>query len=258
MIFTYSDCKFVINCIKGKWKTIKYYFKIKEIQKIIIQDLYNNIPEIYWIKAHNKIPGNEEADKLAKEARIEAELKQPKLLKSINKNKLHTNNNDGLTDEFINYWNIQWTNPFKNEFDKWTKSIIKNINESNWFYKEILLRLNNNELRIICRLISGKVCLNYYLNKMKIKNNKNCDCAKENEKIDETIEHYLLECNIYKNYRIILFNKVKKYVGNDENEINCKLLLTGFHNKFRYISLDNQLLIIRSTIQFVLNTNKKI
>ena len=45
---------------------------VAECQTIMKQLGENDIPELYWIKGHSRIPGNEKADEVAKRARIQA------------------------------------------------------------------------------------------------------------------------------------------------------------------------------------------
>ncbi|ETO00626.1 RnhA2 [Reticulomyxa filosa] len=75
-----TDCKFVINAIFNKWDFDIYKLPIMDCQKI--SKLFNedNVPEIYWIKGHSGITGNDKVDLVANNARKKAQQLQPDLI----------------------------------------------------------------------------------------------------------------------------------------------------------------------------------
>ncbi|ETO02158.1 ribonuclease H [Reticulomyxa filosa] len=72
-----SDCKFAVNAIHNKSNSETYNFSIADCQQLMKELGENDVPEIYWIKGHSGIPGNERADAVAKSARFQAEFNQP-------------------------------------------------------------------------------------------------------------------------------------------------------------------------------------
>ncbi|ETO15585.1 ribonuclease HI [Reticulomyxa filosa] len=67
------DYKFVANSLMNKWNHEEYKFQIGDYQRILKAFNNKNVTEIYWIKGHSEIPGNEHADIVAKRARRTAD-----------------------------------------------------------------------------------------------------------------------------------------------------------------------------------------
>ncbi|ETO03483.1 ribonuclease H [Reticulomyxa filosa] len=75
-------CKFVINAIFNKWDSDIYKLPIIDCQKILKSFNEDNVPEIYWIKGHSGIPGNDKVDLVANNAR----RKESQLQTDLNNN----------------------------------------------------------------------------------------------------------------------------------------------------------------------------
>ena len=86
------DSKFVVNAIHNKVDSDAYRLPIAECQEILKSLNKDDIPEIYWIKGHSGIPGNERADIVSKRARLTAQLQQPNLYKRPDKSASFLNN----------------------------------------------------------------------------------------------------------------------------------------------------------------------
>ena len=125
-------------------------------------------------------------------------------------------------------WNSKW---------KFTKSIIDTPSQ---VITQALLDLNNIELKVITRLISGHCLLNQYKNEI-LHIHGNGDCLFCNEK--ETVEHYLIHCNKYKNERIILLNNIRKI-----NSYNTFCVFLLFHCVFK-------IMLILYNFVFFIKTN---
>ena len=147
----------------------------------LVQDILNLIDSIVcrkitltWVPAHVAIRGNEVADQLAKEAleteqvlQVGFELKET--LQEI--------------DRYIRgKWQAWWSSTTKGKF---YRDLFPLVNSHNGYEN----RSREKEVKVI-RLRLGKCRLNYYLHKIKRHPTGKCDTCL----VDETIEHYLLEC----------------------------------------------------------------
>ncbi|ETO10710.1 hypothetical protein RFI_26668, partial [Reticulomyxa filosa] len=136
-----SNCKFAVNAIHNKCNSDTYNFSISDCQRLMKELGENDVPEIYWIKGHFGVTGNERADFVAKIARFQAEFDQP-----------------------------------ENEMEphKCYKQYLRNLIEAQSFEKIILHRLDAHERRYLCRIITGKVGLNSLLYKIKVAKSPVC------------------------------------------------------------------------------------
>jgi ribonuclease HI len=141
--------------------------------------------KLHWVKAHNGIPGNEQADILAKLACLNGS-NPSRPINSINthfyKAKIHTK-----TDEI---WNQSWSTSTKG---RTTFNIFPHIIGS----KEILTlteQLNNHDRSLIFQAMSGHIPVNDYLFRFHLISYMNCQfCQAEKE----DISHLLTTCSRY-------------------------------------------------------------
>ena len=251
-IIILSDCKFVVNAVTNKCKSEDYRIPIMECQKIIKSLKENNVPEIYWIKGHIGIPGNERADQVAKRARFNSQINQPELY--IRPNKIaRFLNRHGLNPYFTREWNRHWINEGNEKRPhQHPKSILSNIIEAQSFEKFILHNLTTFERKIITRLITGKVGLNKYLFSIKVSLSPFCNwCQNEYE----TVEHFLLKCSHYQDLRRSWFNAMQLIFPHliVEN-INLKFCLVGN----RTIEPNKRINLVKLTAYFVRQNHCKI
>ena len=240
-IIILTDSKLVLDALMNKISLRSYEMKIRECQTKF-NNLFN-IPEIYWVKSHSGIYGNEQADKAAVHARIQATNISSKTF-------THNNrflNNHGLNEYLTNSWNDEWCNESNREEHQFTKNLIGNLSIACHLEKFILHSLQHFELRIICRLITGKVRLNKYLYSIKQVYSPICPCGEE----EESIEHFLLECKLYSNARHEMINKLSTIHFED---IDLRLLLAASSFKDQSI----RIAVLKNTCQFVIKTNREI
>ena len=163
--------------------------------------------DIKWTTGHAEIKGNEEADRLAKEASKEAEsmtdedktVSQAKFKQAAKAHSLTT-------------WQKQWDVSEKGRFLYGLKPKVTQ--------KTVFDFPNKKLYRQIAQLRIGYVKLNDYMYKVGVSDTRICSCGEI-----ETIEHYLLNCENYFNererMRTVLFQQTG--IGNltTENILGC-------------------------------------
>ena len=254
-IIIFSDCKPVIDCILNRNKSKHYGFHIRNIQRKINKLI--NIPELYWIKSHIGIKGNELADKAAKNAKNTA-LNNMDLIEGVKVcDEAGYLTNLHIEKKLIEQWNKYWINENRTHEHSHCKSILPTIEFGESLFHQILIKLEFNELKVITRLISGHVQLNHYMTSIGIRNYEYCPyCSHNNNENDqeyelETIEHYLLYCSKFEQERIELQQNIIKTIGYSQ-ELTVQFLLTGYPCK-SWLKRRN---IVNHTLKFIKQTNR--
>lgn len=181
-----TDCKFVINALFNKWDSEIYNISIMECQRILKTFDEDNVPEIYWIKGHSGIPGNDKVDLVANNARKKAQEFQPNLIQKTHRSARFLNKH-GLNPFFAKQWNHNrhWIcEGNENPRHNFPRTFLGNLSEAQLFEKIVLHSLTPIEREVICRLITGKVGLNYYLYGINRSDSPNCNLCDEEETID--------------------------------------------------------------------------
>jgi hypothetical protein len=143
---------------------------------------------IDWIPGHSGIPGNEEADQLAREATLIPRDGIPRavgwsysLLKyklSERLSKLHQQSWDDRVD------------------CKQTKMFVAGPSKKT---AQFLLSLKRSNLRTLIGIVTGHSALNYHMSRLNVLNSPTCPkCLEE----DETAEHFVCRCPIYSRPRM--------------------------------------------------------
>ena len=106
IILTDSESR-KIDALKNKWDSDAYNIPIADCQGLLKSFHGQNVPEIYWIKGHSGIPGNEKVDRIANSARMKAQQLQPDLLSRQHRSACFLNKH-GLNPYFTKKWNRHW------------------------------------------------------------------------------------------------------------------------------------------------------
>ena len=175
-----SDSQSSVGLLSLGWEPTQHKSTARDILTELEQVKSRGIEvEIKWTPGHAEIKGNEEADRLAKEASKEAEsmteedrtISQAEFRQAV---KVH-----GLTA-----WQRQWDASEKGRFLYGLKPKVT--------MKTMFDYPNKKLYNQIAQLRIGYAKLNDYLYKIGVSDTKNCSCGEI-----ETIEHYLLECENY-------------------------------------------------------------
>ena len=145
------------------------------IRNIVDTKTGDNLISINWIPAHVGIPGNEVADKLAKQS-----LTNPVI--DINNPKTLQDRFSDIEKYVLAKWQQSWDSK---STTKHYKKIQKTISTKSKYDNH-----NRNKEKSISRIRLGKCQLNGYLHTINRHKTGLCDtCA-----VPETVQHFLMEC----------------------------------------------------------------
>ena len=213
-IHIFSDSQSAIGILQLGWKPTQHKHTIAEIKQTI-QDLKNkNISvHISWTPGHANIKGNEEADRLAKEASSEAAT-----MSDETQTVTMADVKQSATLTGLSQWQRQWDSSDSG------RSLFKykpNVSD-----KSFIDIPNVKSYRNIAKLRLGYNNLKEYQHKIGNTDTNLCECGEV-----ETVEHYLLNCKNYFNEREALRTHIFNTVG--IIDFTCDLLLGCTKNDLR-------------------------
>ena len=183
----FSDSQSTVGILTLNWKDISYRSITKDIRNAIniLQDTGVTV-DINWAPGHSSIAGNEEADRLAKEAAHEAStFKEGSSSFSMAdvKQASHTH--------IMTLWQRRWTiAEVGREYYRYVPSITT---------KKYLDQPTRQSYSRILQLQTGYNILNQYRSKLGQTESNLCQCGK----VEDT-EHFLLQCQLQEEPRNIL------------------------------------------------------
>ena len=206
--------------------------KLRDILKLLYKLNENGSIYIQWIPSHCGINGNELADRAAKNSlRLEQITKVP--------------NNLGehisiLEDRHDKVWQKYWENEVqRTQKGRHLRMIKDKVGHWPWTtHKNKRVEVSMTRLRI------GHVGLNAIKQRFQLTHDPHCECGEL-----ETIDHFLLDCNLYQNNRNILKNSINRL--DSELEFSTKTLLGGSQKP-----VQKQILINEFLSRFLISSGK--
>ena len=196
-----SDSRSAIQAIGHLKSTDKDINKIRKQLEEIKANTGKRIT-IAWVRGHDGIEGNEEADKAAKQAIVEGEtIQNEKMTRTIVKTRLQAKS----IQEWAEIWKQETTG-------RLTFQIFKTV-EIKGKYSHIN---SNYDRKLLNRAVSGHFPVNTYLKRIRKRDNDTCNYCKASE----TIEHLIVHCERFESLRI-------KELGPDKDN-NIKTYLTNY------------------------------
>ena len=213
-IHIFSDSQSAIGILELGWQPTQHKHTVAEIKQLIQHlEKRNTTVHISWTPGHANIKGNEEADRLAKEASSEAAT-----MTSESQIVTMADIKQAAIKLGLSQWQRQW------ESSETGRSLFK--------YKPRVSDKSKIDIpdtksyRNIAKLRLGYNKLKDYQHKIGNTDNNLCTCGEI-----ETAEHYLISCEHYFNererMRINIFNM------SGISDLNCDLLLGCSKNEFR-------------------------
>lgn len=189
----------------------RHYFQIsEEIINLLVTLNRTRRVILHWIKAHAGIMGNELADEAAnsghsndRSAVYEVQLEE-KICQ--------------LTAKFSILWNQYW----QEQCSMTRKGLFhRNIRDNIMESTPVDTKMRQMDIAMF-RLRLGHVGVGKHMNRFNMMESSNCDECD----VEETIEHYLMQCPLYRPQRRQLLEEVRRITSRDQ-QINLKLLLGG-------------------------------
>jgi hypothetical protein len=161
---------------------------------------------IRWISGHSKVKGNEEADRLAKQAATGRSSPRDRLPPVIRRSLPMSTS--AIKQEFMrklkDRWAKEWeVSPRRARVDQFGDK---------FSFTAFLGRTNSltrKQSSIIIQICSGHLPLNNYLYRIKKLNSNSCtQCSEDQEGPPKTVQHFVFDCPAYVAARNELTNKI--------------------------------------------------
>ncbi|XP_045772149.1 uncharacterized protein LOC123872063 [Maniola jurtina] len=215
-----SDSRSALQCIEDPDNLHPIVFEIRKT----LEDLKEagGLVNMFWVKAHAGIPGNERADEIAKKAALTKKSAPVYDALPVSSAKWI------LRQETLNKWQSKYTTEPQGAV---TKRFFPDIRQSYPIVKK--LKMNNQ----LAQLLTGHGGFGEYLHKYKLKDNPFCNCDGVSP---ESVVHVICKCPKFAYDRA----KVELMMGYDVLEENFRNIIAN--SKCREIFLKFALKIIRS------------
>ena len=192
----FSDSQTAVGIITLNWVSDHYLDVIKKIKENIssLESKGWNL-EIVWTPGHSEVQGNDVADRLAKEAAMEAkELREEISIVTVQDIKRHAR--VSMRYKWQQRWDIGESGRDFYLCKPFLKSNLHLDYPNIKLYKKML------------QLRTGYSKLNDYRHKLWQMETRYCECGQI-----ETVQHYLLECPLYDEARYTLLKRLREELG---------------------------------------------
>lgn len=147
----------------------------------------NNSIHIYWIPGHSNHPGNEVADRLAKQG-VEKIVHAAEPIIPVSEAEIKQNIKNWATRQHSTYWH-------KLPYCRQTKMMIPSPDPKIW---KKIQKFTRRNIMIITQMLTGHCTLQRHLAIMNIEQDPMCEQCLEEE---ETVEHFLCDCPAFATIR---------------------------------------------------------
>ena len=200
-----SDYRAAIQSFQSSNTSSKLVYNCLHVLRQLFEQNYDIT--LQWIPSHVGLQGNEKADENAKQA---IQLPHITPLSPCYKDVLNLIKRENYT--LLQY---HWQQIKSNEF--------LGNNKPDWGIRKYDCKTDRKTEVIITRLRVGKTLLNKHAHKINVSNTPNCIYCN----VEETIEHFILNCYRYHSLRTNLKNDLNKIKLNLGNNLSVPLLLGG-------------------------------
>ena len=239
-----TDCQSALQAAVKCNKTKNLGYLVDRIQDRVSALRGRHIPvQIYWTAGHVNLAGNELADKLAKEAALEAKT-SPDLDYYIPVSEVKNLFRKATTKRWQKRWNTGTDS-------RHTQALFPIVRVGG--YRSICDRPTETKL---LRLQLGTTLLKEHMHRImpNYYDSPNCDCGTDRA----TIEHYLLECPTHTRHRQILENELEiifmKYTKLPKMDFSLQTILGKLSN----LSWEDTTRLRRTVLNFIRSTNTDI
>ena len=182
--FIFTDSLSSVEAIRSMQPTRQSVYFLTEIRKTLNALAARSFSiSLVWVRSHCSIPGNEEADMLAKRGAAEGEIFERPI---------------GFQEYYgiprqraLENWQSQWDAGDKG---RWTHSIRPKVSTKAWFKG---LDLTRGYIRTMSRLMSNHYTSKAHLFRIKMSDTNLCDCGQGYQDID----HIVWACPEHRDHR---------------------------------------------------------
>ena len=185
--YIFTDSLSSIEAIRSLQPTRQPSYFISQIRKALnALEARSFRISMVWVPSHCSIPGNEEADTLAKRGATEGEIFE----RPIGFQEYY-----GIPHQrALTSWQSQWTN---GDLGRWTHSICPKVSTKAWFKG---LDLTRAFIRTMSRLMSNHYTSKTHLFRINLNDTNLCECGQGYQDID----HIVWSCPEYRDHRKLL------------------------------------------------------